>query len=187
MMVEVDEQVREATGGTIDLVIAPVGCGSFAQSAVNFFKSQPYDCSAWTVESDQAPCLLTSLINGQPTKVETFDTIMDGLNCPTVSANAWPILKEGVEASVAISDSLADDAVKELAGLGVSAGPCGASGFAALKVILGQSREAAKPISANSAIVIFCTEGARSYKLPETKSETLKPDEGRGKSVDHSL
>ena len=174
MMVEVDEQVREATGGSVDLVIAPVGCGSFAQSAVNFFKSQPYECSVWTVESDQASCLLTSLINGQPTKVETFDTILDGLNCPTVSANAWPILKEGVEASVAITDVMADDAVKELAGLDVAAGPCGASGLAALKLILEQSREAANPINTDSTVILFCTEGARPYKLPETKSRNLK-------------
>ena len=114
MMFEVEEQVSQAIRKTPDLVVVPVGCGSFAQAAVTFWKSRPYPCVVVTVEPNAAACLKTSLENGSPTSISTESTIMDGLNCGTVSTIAWPLLQRGVDASVSISDTEADKAVQDL-------------------------------------------------------------------------
>lgn len=100
MIIETEEQVREATGSIVDLAVAPVGVGSFAQSVVSYWKSRPY------------PCTVSSLIYGVSTTVTTHNTIMSGLNCGTVTSIAWPILQKGVDVSVSISDIEADRAVK---------------------------------------------------------------------------
>ncbi|KAG2416550.1 hypothetical protein HFD88_007765 [Aspergillus terreus] len=114
MMVETDKQVRELTGSTVDLVVAPVGVGSFAQSVVSYWRSREHTCATVTVEPDSAACLLRSLISKAPTTVSTKDTIMAGLNCGTVSTIAWPVLRDGVEASIAVSDSETHAAVRRL-------------------------------------------------------------------------
>jgi diaminopropionate ammonia-lyase len=171
MMVEAEEQVHKATGTTVDLAVIPVGVGSFAQAAVSYWKSRSYPCSTLTVEPDTAACLQTSLFNGESTTVETDDTIMSGLNCGTVSTIAWPILKQGVDASVAIDDAEADRAVKKLHNLGVNAGPCGAATYAAIELAAKANRDAADAVgsfNSESIIVLFCTEGTRAYNLLET-------------------
>ncbi|KAK3936103.1 hypothetical protein QBC46DRAFT_395888 [Diplogelasinospora grovesii] len=56
---------------------------------------------------------------------------MCGMNCGTLSTTAWLALKEGVDASVVVEDKQAHEAVLELEGVGVKAGPCGAATLAA--------------------------------------------------------
>ncbi|KAL2004512.1 hypothetical protein VTN00DRAFT_3397 [Thermoascus crustaceus] len=97
VMIETEEQVREATGSTVDFAVAPVGIGSFAQSVVSYWKSRPYPCAVLAVEPDAAPCLKTSLIDSVSITVTTDNMIMSGLNCETVSSIAWPILQKGVD------------------------------------------------------------------------------------------
>lgn len=49
---------------------------------------------------------------------------------------AWPVLRDGLDASVAVTDPEARAAVLELADLGVDAGPCGAATLAAARGVL---------------------------------------------------
>ena len=51
---------------------------------------------------------------------------MAGLNCGTVSSIAWPVLREGVDFSIAIDDASAHRAVQRIESLGLRPGPCGA-------------------------------------------------------------
>ena len=172
MMVETEEQVQEQTGRSVDVVVVPVGVGSFAQSAVSYWKSRPYHCSTVTVEPNTAACLRASLFNGEITTVDTEDTVMSGMNCGTVSTIAWPVLKKGVDVSVAIKDSMADDAVQELESRRVNAGPCGAAPLAALKWAVKERRDAVDFLDSDATVVLFCTEGTRPYELSRVEHET---------------
>ncbi|KAL4938840.1 tryptophan synthase beta subunit-like PLP-dependent enzyme [Aspergillus oleicola] len=173
MMVETDKQVRELTGSTVDMVVAPVGVGSFAQSVISYWRSREHTCATVTVEPDSAACLLRSLISKAPTTVSTKDTIMAGLNCGTVSTIAWPVLRDGVEASIAVSDSETHAAVRRLKRVGISAGPCGAATYAALRrmarekplLTTGPGSTMVPMLRPEATVVLFCTEGARNYEI----------------------
>ncbi|KAK6705555.1 hypothetical protein SNK05_009454 [Fusarium graminearum] len=101
MMREVDSQLGSTNA---DLVIAPVGVGSFAQSVVSHFNRKGASTSIVTVEPDTAACLWKSLKRGELTEIPTTGTIMAGLNCGAPSTIAWELLKHGVDASLTVSD-----------------------------------------------------------------------------------
>lgn len=92
---------------------------------------------------------------------------MSGLNCGTVSSIAWPLLKNGVDAAVSISDAIADKAVSKLRNLGLDVGPCGAATYAAIQNA-SKYRNVVGSLDENSVVVLFCTEGRREYKIPGT-------------------
>ncbi|KAI1505051.1 tryptophan synthase beta subunit-like PLP-dependent enzyme [Biscogniauxia marginata] len=162
MMREIDEQVKE---DHINLVVAPVGVGSFAQAVVSHFKGKATPTGVMTVEPDTAACLYKSLRQGEPVTERTSPTIMAGLDCGTVSSIAWPLLREGVDASLSISDHEAYTASVYLRGFGISAGPCGAAPLAALRR-LSESDKTALGLTSDSSILLLCTEGSRDYEEP---------------------
>jgi diaminopropionate ammonia-lyase len=116
-----------------------------------------------TVEPTAAPSLAESLHIGQPTPIVTGDTIMAGMNCGTTSLLAWPVLKDGVSDAVIVTDQESHQAVQDLKGLGIGAGPCGAATLAALrKNVKNMSTEERSEMS----VVLFSTEGEREYEVP---------------------
>lgn len=162
MLYEVDDQLSDTRA---DLVIAPVGVGSFAQAVVTHFKRQSNSASILTVEPDTAACLWKSLKQDKPLSENTTPTIMTGLDCGTASTIAWPILRSGVDASVTVSDFESHRATLYLQSLGLSAGPCGAAPLAALRR-LGESDKASLGLNEDSVVVLLCTEGSRPYAVP---------------------
>lgn len=90
---------------------------------------------------------------------------MTGLESGTVSSTAWPYLKETVDASLSISDFEAHSAVQDLLARNISAGPCGAAGLAALRILATDHRENIG-LNEESVVVLLNTEGARPYKMP---------------------
>ncbi|SPO01596.1 related to diaminopropionate ammonia-lyase [Cephalotrichum gorgonifer] len=168
MMYEVDQQLGHTSP---DLVIAPVGVGSFAQAVVSHYKSPDRpstNTKVLTVESDVAPCLYRSLKRDSPDPIAcNVPTIMAGLNCGTVSSNAWPLLRSGVDASLTVSDFEAHEACEILKSVGVSAGPCGAAPLAALRRLTASDKEALG-LGHSSVIVLLCTEGHRDHPLPRS-------------------
>ncbi|PSN68578.1 acetylornithine deacetylase [Corynespora cassiicola Philippines] len=167
MMREIDEQLEQ----TADLVVAPVGVGSFAQAVVTHYKRQGRGTKVLAVEPDTAACLWKSLTRGseKPASTNTTHTIMTGLDCGSVSDLAWPILKAGVDASATISDFEAHTAREYLQSQGVSAGPCGAAGLAALRRLTPSERQALQ-LGDASTVVLICTEGQREYNIPRSVS-----------------
>ncbi|KAH7119804.1 acetylornithine deacetylase [Dendryphion nanum] len=161
MMREIDEQIEQ----TADLVIVPVGVGSFAQAVTIHSKSR--GTRVVTVEPDTAACLWKSLVRGFPIPIKTTHTIMTGLDCGSVSDVAWSILKAGVDASVTISDYEAHKSRDYLQSQGVSAGPCGAAGLAALRRLTLSERHALQ-LGDKSTVVLLCTEGQREYDVPRS-------------------
>ncbi|KAF5625709.1 diaminopropionate ammonia-lyase [Fusarium sp. NRRL 52700] len=162
MMREVDKQLGSTKA---DLVIASVGVGSFAQAVISHFKRQGISTSTLTVEPDTAACLWKSLEKGEFTEIPTTGTIMAGLNCGAPSTIAWELLKEGVDASLTVSDYEAHQSVLYLQSQGINAGPCGGSTLAALRRLTPNDKKALG-LNEKSTVVIFCTERNRNYDIP---------------------
>ena len=58
---------------------------------------------------------------------------MAGLNCGTPSLVAWPLLRSGLDAVVAVADERARQAMRDLAAAGIVAGETGAASLAGLE------------------------------------------------------
>ena len=159
LLQEVDEQLD----GPPDLVAVPVGVGSLAEAVVRHYRrpggARP---SVLSVEPDSAACLVASLSRGEPTSVSTDETVMAGLNCGTLSAAAWPVLRDGCDAAVAVSDAEALAAVADLGRLGVSSGPSGAATLAGVRAALSEEdRRACLGLDGRAVVVLLSTEAAQ--------------------------
>jgi diaminopropionate ammonia-lyase len=157
LLAEVDAQL----GGPPDLVAVPVGVGSLAEAVVRHHRrpgaARP---AVLAVEPDTAACLLASLTVGRPTTVPTAATVMAGLNCGTVSRSAWPVLRAGCDAAVAVTDEEALRAVADLEALGVTSGPSGAATLAGVRAALPHpERRAALGVDDGAVLVLLSTEG----------------------------
>jgi len=162
---EADAQLRAAGATAAALVAVPVGVGSLAQAAVTHHRSQRQAPPAVVlgVEPTTAACVLASLLGGEPLSVPTGATVMTGLNCGTPSSLAWPYLRAGMDAAVAVGDEDATRAVHDLAGLGVLAGPSGAASLAGARAALtgprSHRRRTALATGPHSVVVLLNTEG----------------------------
>jgi diaminopropionate ammonia-lyase len=130
----------DGAGGGAVVISVPVGVGSLAQAAVAHYRSRLAGARSHarllSVEPDTAACVLRSLADGALVSVPTDTTVMNGLNCGTPSSLAWPYLRDGMDAAIAVSDGEARDAITALAAAGVSAGPSGAAALAGLRAAL---------------------------------------------------
>ncbi|KAI2463764.1 acetylornithine deacetylase [Annulohypoxylon bovei var. microspora] len=162
MLLEIDDELGNVHA---DLVVTPVGVGSFAHAVVSHYKSKGVPSSVLAVEPDTAACLWKSLRRGKVQPEQTTYTTMTGLNCGTVSSISWPLLQPGLDASLTISDYEAHTASVYLKERNISAGPCGASTLAALRR-LDASDKGKLGLDHNSVIVLLSTEGARDYGIP---------------------
>ncbi|MGW1681816.1 diaminopropionate ammonia-lyase [Saccharopolyspora sp. NPDC002376] len=160
MFAELDAQLS-AIGPA--LVVVPMGVGSLAHSVVTHYRSRDREQQAALlgVEPDTAACIQASLTAGRSSAVPTGSTIMAGLNCGTPSSLAWPYLRDGLDAAIAVSDEQAADAARELDALGVSSGPCGAATLAAARAALAEPGSRADlGLPPDATVVLLNTEGA---------------------------
>jgi diaminopropionate ammonia-lyase len=157
LLAEIDAEL----GGPPDLVAVPVGVGSLAEAVVRHYRrpgtTHP---SVLSVEPDTAACALASLVAARATTVATAATVMAGLNCGTVSHSAWPVLRAGCDAAVAVSDHDALRAVADLGRLGISSGPSGAATLAGVRAAVAvPERRVALNLDADAVVVLLSTEG----------------------------
>jgi diaminopropionate ammonia-lyase len=155
------EEVDEQLGGAPDLVAVPVGVGSLAEAVTRHHRQPdaPHP-SVLCIEPDTAACVLASLIADESITVPTGSTVMTGLNCGTVSSSAWPVLRGGCDAAVAVSDEEARRAVADLGMLGLSSGPSGSASLAGVRVALADSaRRTALDLPPDAIVVLLSTEG----------------------------
>jgi diaminopropionate ammonia-lyase len=151
---EVDEQLRD---DDVDLVVVPMGVGALTAAVVAHYSAH---ATVVTVEPLSAACGLESARAGAPAIVPgPHDSIMAGLNCGTVSLIAWPTVLAGVDAFVAVADDAAEQAMRDLATLGVVAGETGAASLAGLRALVAHAEEAGIVVRGRRALVL-CTEGA---------------------------
>lgn len=143
---EIDEQLPGAPG----LVAVPAGVGSLLQSAIEHYHADR-GTTIVAVEPTTAACVAASLQAGTPVSVDTSTpTIMAGLNCGTVSAIAWPAIRDRLDAAITVTDDETRAAMHLLHANNITAGPCGAAPLAAL-------RTASLP--PRTTAVLICTEG----------------------------
>lgn len=161
MMQEIDEQLHSE----VDLVVCPVGVGSFAHSVVQHYKQSGKTTKIMSVEPDTAPCIWKSIQLGQLTTVPNTQTAMTGLNCGTPSTISWPLLQAGLDASSTVCDLEAHNALQRLNQAGLAVGPCGAAPLASLLRLTDFDKERLG-LNQNSTVVLLCTEGPRSYDMP---------------------
>ncbi|MBA8950594.1 pyridoxal-phosphate dependent enzyme [Actinomadura namibiensis] len=172
---EVDAQLAAAGAAPAGLVAVPMGVGSLAQAAVVHYRSGGSAPTLLGVEPDTAASVLTSLIADRLTTVPDGDTVMAGLNCPTPSTLAWPVLRAGLDAAVAVPDAAALRAARDLAGHGVPAGPCGAAALAGVRAALTPTRRPSLSPAHTGTVVLLSTEGvtgppARAERGPRPSS-----------------
>ncbi|GAA1115674.1 hypothetical protein GCM10009630_11460 [Kribbella jejuensis] len=140
---EIDDQYP----GVPDLVVVPTGVGSLLQAALEHYRGR---AKVLAVEPTTAACVGASLKAGRPVSVDTSaPTIMAGLNCGTVSSIAWPVIRDHLDAAVAVTDDQARAAMELLHTHNIPAGPCGAAALAG-------ARLAAIPAT---SVVLISTEG----------------------------
>ncbi len=168
LFAEADEQLAELGRSGVDLVLVPTGVGSLLQAALAHY--HPYgDARVVSVEPEEAACVAPSLAAGEPVTVETGSTIMSGLNCGTLSMLAWPLIRDGLDGAVTVSDADVLAAARDLAAMGVGAGPCGGSGVAAARHILvgsgSDERRANLGIDSSSTVLVVITEGVEANPL----------------------
>jgi diaminopropionate ammonia-lyase len=89
---------------------------------------------------------------------------MAGLNCGTPSSAAWPCLRDGVEAFLAVEDEQAREAMRLLASEGVVSGESGAAGLAGL-LELCEGKDSAEVrqrlgLTESTRVLLLSTEGA---------------------------
>ncbi|KAL4914864.1 tryptophan synthase beta subunit-like PLP-dependent enzyme [Aspergillus aurantiobrunneus] len=162
MMGEIERQM-DKLGFRATVMVTPVGVGSLANTVATFCKSREEAVSVVAVEPDTAACLQESLSRGKLTPIETSFTIMDGMNCGTVSTTAWPNLQRLVDASVTVSCYESHRAVEYLSSRSITAGPCGAASVAALRRLATESQSL---LNKDSVVVLLSTEGPRDYPIP---------------------
>lgn len=150
------------------MMITPVGVGSLAHAVAKHCKSVEPPISMVAVEPDSAPCLSSSLHAGKSIRVQTSSTIMNGMNCGTVSSTAWPDLQRSVDACITISSYESHCAVECLTSKSIGAGPCGGATLAALRRLATDKN--ASSLDKNSVVVLLSTEGAREYPVPRDVS-----------------
>ena len=116
--------------------------------------------------------MLASLVRSELGTISASETIMAGLNCGTPSMLAWPYLRDGLDAAVAVADADSATAARDLAGYGIPAGPCsGASLAGARTALTGQgaaARRAALAIRPDATVVLLSTEEAAANPVPES-------------------
>jgi diaminopropionate ammonia-lyase len=146
------------------LVAVPTGVGSLLQAALQHYRDSALDqrSALLAVEPITAACVTASLAAGKPISVDTSEpTIMAGLNCGSVSTIAWPAIRDGLDASLTVTDEQARVAMHRLNELGVPAGPCGGASLAGVRQALADpDHRALLSITADSALVLISTDGA---------------------------
>jgi diaminopropionate ammonia-lyase family len=168
LLAEIDEALG-AEGP--DLVAVPVGVGSLAEAVVRHYRQPDAQHPAiLSVEPITAACVLASLAAGDLVSVPTDVTVMAGLNCGTPSSAAWPVLRDGCDAAIAVTDQAALAAVDELAALGLSSGPSGAASLAGLRAALtgpgASDRRRDLGIDSGSVVVLLSTEANPTREQP---------------------
>jgi diaminopropionate ammonia-lyase len=158
---EIDEQLGDRP---VNLVAVPTGVGSLLQAALQHYRDpvlnqQP---AVLAVEPVTAACVTASLAAGRPVSVDTSaPTIMAGLNCGTISTIAWPAIRDGLDAGIAVTEQEAGAGMHRLQELGVGAGPCGGSSLAGVRAVLRDPDHRARlAINEKSAVVLISTDGA---------------------------
>ena len=124
-----DEIDMQLGGRAMQLVAVPTGVGSLLQAALQHYRDPAHQQqpALLAVEPVTAACVTASLAGGQADQRRHLSNPPSWLDstaapCPAI---AWPAIRDGLDAGVAVTDDQARAAMRRLNELGVPAGPCG--------------------------------------------------------------
>lgn len=164
---EIDEQLGALGEAAPEVVLVQIGVGTLASAVVHHYRRPGLEIRPRLVgvEPMRAACALRSIEAGSPVLLAAGAdaSIMAGLNCGAPSSAAWPAMRDGMDAFVAVEDEQARVAMRLLAGAGVVSGESGAAGLAGLlELCEGESRAAAAAHMrlAGARVLLLSTEGA---------------------------
>lgn len=153
---EIDDQLESPPTAAF----VPIGVGALGAAAVDFYKRAGNTLVAG-VEPKSAACVLASIEAGKLATVPgPQDSIMAGLNCGTPSSIAFPTLLAGLDVSVAIDDSYAEEAMRSLARSGIVSGETGAAALAGLEAVLALPDRGGLGLDRAATVLVLVTEGA---------------------------
>jgi diaminopropionate ammonia-lyase len=174
LFAEATAQLAVEGRGDPDVVLLQAGVGGLAWAGTYFYarrdgRARP---RLVAVEPLEADCLLASISAPRGEMCRTVGrlrTIMAGLNAGTPSLVAWPLIRAGMHAFLALDDGYAEEAMRRLeAGGGkdprVVAGESGAAGVAGLlalcrEPVLAAAREALG-LGPEARVLVVNSEGA---------------------------
>ncbi len=164
---EIDGQLAAGGEPGPDLVLVQIGVGTLASAVVRHYRRPELEPSPRLagVEPVGAACALRSIEAGAPVLLHAGAdaSIMAGLNCGAPSSAAWPAMRDGMEAFVAVEDERAREAMRLLAAEGIVSGESGAAGLAGLlELCEGPERQAARRLLGldGARVLLLSTEGA---------------------------
>jgi diaminopropionate ammonia-lyase len=155
-------EVAEQEPKPFDLVTAQIGVGSFASAAIRFGAAQ--NALILGVEPVAAACVTASLAADDPLRIGSEGTAMAGLDCAEPSAAAWPLMRRHLRGCVTVTDDESQQVMRDLAGLGLTIGDCGAAPLAALRAVMRDPRayelRDRLRLGPQSRVLLVATEGA---------------------------
>lgn len=158
---EIDDQLAAFGARRPALAVVQMGVGALAAAAVSHY---PRDAGATRligVEPEGADCIGRSLAAGRPVEAAgPYDSRMAGMNCGRVSLTAWPLLRTGLDACVAIPPATAELAAGWLADDDVVSTPTGAAGLAGLRQWLAARPAGEVAALRDGGVLLIATEGA---------------------------
>ncbi len=148
-------------------VFAPAGVGGLASALfAQFWISLPSRPIFIVLEPTRADCVYRSLEAGARTDVTIADeTVMAGLSCGEVSTLAWPVLREGAHAAMAIDDQFALEGMRRFASPvdgdpAIVGGECSGGGLGAMLALRDRPDHRGKlELDASSRVLLIGTEG----------------------------
>lgn len=169
---ELEKEIHTPIEAQADIVFLQSGVGSWPAAAAWYYNNRYGESKPKliTVEPIEAAGLLASFKAGERVSPQgTCQTIMAGLNCGIPSLTAWNILRETVDASIAIDDNYTVTAMKKLFSNPVVeqkiiSGESGAAGLAGFIALMTNPElfELQKHlgINGNTRVLCYSTEGA---------------------------
>lgn len=159
---------RPRSSRSPDAVLLQAGVGGLACAGTLWYRRLGRGfVSLISVEPADADCLLESITSPDGSIRAARgrqESIMAGLNCGTPSLLAWPVIRAGMDAFVAVGDGSAVEAMRLLAaGTGgdpkIVAGEAGAAGLAGLLALLELPPAERAPLRVNGHVLLVNTEG----------------------------
>jgi len=161
MFTEVDVQVSDLGLVEPTHVITPLGVGALGAATVAHYDTKSPRPRIIGVEPSEAACVQAALEVGRVITIESeFRTSMVGLNCGTASPIAFPALSRGLDWTIAINDSWAEQAMRLYADQGLISGETGAATMGALLALVQAGNRGDVGLDEQAAVLLVLTEGA---------------------------
>lgn len=178
---EIDDELALTAEAPMDAVFLPVGVGSLASAAVRHYRRPGLRTPPRLVgvESEAAPRARLSVAQNQIVELESVPrSIMVGLLGRKVSPAAFPLLRDGMDAFLSVSDADCLDAVRSLATEGIVAGAAGAAALTGLMQMRLKEPKLATSlrIDSRARVLVLVTEGATD---PDWWRRTVGSQRGR--------